>query len=476
MKNRNLQPHSLRQRLLAWLLPGVLLFLVASGTSAYFVASRNANEAYDRSLLNLAIALGNQVHARNGRPELELDQQGQQILVTDKFDHIYFAVYGPKGRLLGGSDGLFPAETPQLDMFSDGHYYFDKIVDGRNVRGVIQLLNREGHELTVLVGETLAKRESQVGSILLGILLPEALLLAATIIMILLAVNAGLRPLDTLRVQLSRRSPSDLSPVGAAQLPIELQPLATEVDRLLGRLDVALGAQRHFVSDAAHQLRTPIAALQAQVESIIQARNDPQLAPVLVAVRRLAHLVNQLLSLARAEPGGVLMAPVELRSLIEQNADAWVQLAIEHDVDLGFELQTATMEGSATLLRELIGNLVENAILYTPAGGQVTLRCASHDDGAATLAVEDNGPGIPAELRDRVFERFFRQEGLGGEGCGLGLAIVRQIANQHGATIRIAESESGGALLEVFFSRLAPCQGVAGGDSRSVSDSGQSPR
>ncbi|MBI2306890.1 MAG: sensor histidine kinase N-terminal domain-containing protein [Rhodocyclales bacterium] len=473
MKSPSLQPHSLRHLLLAWLLPGVTLLLVASGTSAYFVASGNANQAYDRSLLNLALALANQVQVENGHPTLDLQPQGRQILVTDKFDRIHFAVYGPQGELLAGEEGIALEDAPSLfqsavpgrlptdiaspDANADGTLFFDSRIKGQAVRGVILLTRKDGCELTALVAETLAKRQSQVGEILLSIIVPEFLLSAATIALIMFGVNSGLRPLDALRRQLARRSPIDLRPIGADNLPTELQPLATEIDRLLQRLDVALGAQRHFVSDAAHQLRTPIAALQAQVESALQERNEPRLASILTAVQRLARLVNQLLALARAEPGGMpLMRPVALQALIHENADTWMQLAVERDIDLGFELQEATVSGTSILLRELVGNLVDNAIRYTPVGGQVTVRCRPEAEGGALLVVEDSGPGIPPALRERVFERFFRGRGDTSDGCGLGLAIVRQIAEQHGARIRIGEAVAGGALVEVGFPACLP--------------------
>lgn len=465
MKSPSLRPHSLRQLLLAWLLPGVVLLLLASGTAAYFVASENANQAYDRSLLNLTLALLNQVHVQDGRPALDLQPQGRQILVTDQYDRIHFAVYGPQGELLAGEEALLAEDISGLVAdggaerrmawsadVADGTLFFDSSIKGRGVRGVILLTRKDGVALTVVVAETLTKREIQVKEILLSIVVPEFLLLAATVALIMFGVRTGLRPLDILRGQLASRSPLDLRPLATDRLPAELLPLATEIDRLLQRLDVALGAQRHFVSDAAHQLRTPIAALQAQVESALQERREPRLSSILTAVQRLARLVNQLLALARAEPGGMpALRPVELKALIHENADPWMQLAIERDIDLGFDLQAATATGSAILLRELVGNLVDNAIRYTPAGGQVTVRCAPDAGGGAVLAIEDSGPGIPPELRERVFERFFRGRADTSDGCGLGLAIVRQIAGQHAAQVRIAEAAAGGALVEVIF-------------------------
>lgn len=473
MKSRSLRPHSLRQLLLAWLLPGVVVLLVASGTSAYFVASGNANQAYDRSLLNLALALANQVQVERGRLSLDLQPQAQQILVTDKFDTIHFAVYGAQGELLAGEGGLFPEDVPSAfygstpglfprdisgpDAFADGTLFFDSRIRDREVRGVVLVTQKFGRELTVVVAETLTKRETQVGEILLSIVVPEFLLSTATIMLVMFGVGSGLRPLEALRDRLSRRSPVDLRPVGDATLPTELWPLAIEIDRLLQRLDIALGAQRHFVSDAAHQLRTPIAALQAQVESALQSATAVDLQNILAAVQRLSRLVNQLLALARAEPGAQpLQQAVELRGLIEESADAWLQQAIERDIDLGFELEPASVAGSPILLRELIGNLVDNAIRYTPAGGEVTVSCRPAADGRVCVAVEDSGPGIPPAQRERVFERFFRGRADSGDGCGLGLAIVRQIAQQHGASVAIGDAAAGGARVEIFFPPRTP--------------------
>ncbi len=473
MKNPSLQPRSLRQLILAWLLPGVALLLVASGSSAYLVASANANQAYDRSLLNLALALANQVQVQADRLTLDLQPQGRQILVTDKFDRIHFAVYGPHGELLAGESGIFPDDVPSFfsgstpglfpkdiagpDVFADGTLFFDSRIRDRDVRGVVLVTQKDGRELTAIVAETLTKRETQVGDILLSIIVPEFLLSAATIMLVMFGVNSGLRPLEALRDRLSRRSPVDLSPVGDVPLPSELQPLASEIDRLLQRLDIALGAQRHFVADAAHQLRTPIAALQAQVESALQDGGAAPLENILAAVRRLSRLVNQLLALARAEPGAQpLQQSVALRELIEESADPWLQFAIERDVDLGFDLAEAVVDGSPVLLRELIGNLVDNAIRYTPAGGEVTVCCRPAADGRAIVAVEDSGPGIPPAQRERVFERFFRGRADVGDGSGLGLAIVRRIAEQHGAEIRIGDAPAGGARVEVAFPAPRP--------------------
>ncbi len=460
MNSRNLlaprprRANSLRQLLLSWLLPGVAVLLLVSGISSYSVASKNATEAYDKSLLNLALALAKQAEFKGGEVRFELLPQAIQILLTDKFDEIRYAVYGPRGRLLSGDEGLFPASDVTADSFEDGHLFFDgRGVKGRPVRGVLLLAPVEALEITVVVTETLTKREMQVGEILLSVLLPELLLFAATIVLVLRGVDAGLLPLDTLRIRLGRRTPTELKPLGEDGVPLELRPLVHEIDQLLERLGTALDAQRHFVSDAAHQLRTPIAALLAQLESTMLESGDPRLDPLRESVLRLVRLVNQLLALARAEPGRLPTQPLDLSALIEGEADAWLRAAIARDIDLGFALEPAPVQGIPLLLAELMGNLVDNAVRYTPEGGRVTIRCG-REAGNAFVAVDDSGPGIAPELRERVFERLFRGDTGTAGGSGLGLAIVRQIATHHGASVRVGESAEGGASFLVFFAEM----------------------
>lgn len=444
--------------------------LLASGVSTYLIASKSANRAHDQALLNIALVLANEVRFDGGEARLVLNAQSRQILLASHRDRIHFAVYGPRGRLLAGeeglfpenaanafhaaSHGLFPREISGPEAFGDGPLFFDALIRSRKVRGVVLLAPVDGRELTVLVAETLSLREKQVGDILLGIIVPESLLAIATIALILAVVGYGLSPLEALRHRLARRSPLDLAPVGDIALPHELKPLAQEIDRLLSRLDTALNAQRHFVADAAHQLRTPLAALQAQVESALQAGSDrAALENIHRAVLRLTRLVQQLLALARAEPGKQpLHEAVDLRALLTASAEKWLPAALAKEIDLGFRLEAASVRGSRLLLDELAGNLVDNAICYTPPGGEVTVSCGGAGD-AAFLAVEDSGPGIPPAQRERVFERFFRGRADSGDGCGLGLAIVRRIADEHGATVSIGSAQAGGARVEVRFLR-----------------------
>lgn len=445
---------SLRKLLLRWLAPATALLLVASAVTGYFVAVSSGTLAYDRALLDGALALSKQLRMQDGKLLLDLQPQAHQVLTTDKYDRIFFAVRGPQGELLGGTHDLnLPERFSAPRTENDDWFYLDHTVNGQPVRLAALRTTHERQQVSVLIAETTTKRDRLVREVMIGMLLPEILLVITTLLIVTLGVRHGLRPLEGLRGQLARRSHTDLRPIDVNTLPDEVQPLAAEINGLLSRLDTSLGAQRHFVADAAHQLRTPIAALQAQVEALQQesGTRNVQLEPVLAGVRRLGHLVQQLLALARAEPGGKpTMQALDLASLIQHSADRWVAEAIERDIDLGFELDAAETLGVPLLLEEMLGNIVENALRYTPKGGTVTIRCC-HDSCGANIEVDDSGPGISTNERERVFERFVRLDSRNTEGCGLGLAIVRLIARQHGATATISESPQGGTRVSVHF-------------------------
>ena len=274
-------------------------------------------------------------------------------------------------------------------------------------------------------------------------------------------IRRSLAPLDRLRDEIEHRSPADLAPVASSATPLEVKPLVTALNQLLSRLQEALGTQQRFIANAAHQLRTPLAGLKMHVAL---ARREVQTGEARALIdmiasetERASHLANQLLTLARAEPSSSLQGarqPVNLHDVASRAVQGWVPRALARGIDLGFELQDAWSLGDPLLLRELLANLVDNAINYTPSGGNVTVRTRV-DGGAAVLEVEDCGPGIPESEHERVFERFYRLPGTGGEGCGLGLAIVREIAERHGARVQLATPVSGtGTVARVSFPGL----------------------
>ena len=448
---------SLRLTLLERLLPAMLLLLLAGAGTAYWVAHGSATKAYDRSLYDIALAIAGQLQVSDGQLQLSLTPQAREVLLTDKYDRTFYAVHETNGRLIDGNPELpLPIHESWRTLGSEGRSYYDGVIDNEPVR--LAALRRDigGHQLTILAAETTVKRNALVREILLGMLLPELMLALVSLMVVLIGIRTGLRPVTTLSQQLAVRSPNDLRPLDV-DVPDEMATVQTEINGLLARLDRSLSSQRHFVSDAAHQLRTPIAALQAQVEALIQeGGGNSQMTGILSATRRLAHLVDQLLALARAEPAQPqATAAVNLENIAKSAAEAWLPKAIARNIDLGFELAPACITGNTLLLEELLGNLVDNALRHTPAGGQITVACGESDDGA-WLSVEDSGSGIAEAERERVFERFYRAPASPGDGSGLGLAIVREIARQHGGEVSIGESTAlGGALITARFAKPA---------------------
>jgi len=450
-----MQQSSLRFLLLRWLLPAMLVLLLAGAVTAYLVALRSATKAYDRALFDTALAIVEQLTIQDGKPVLPLTAQARDVLLVDKFDQVFFAVRGPDGELLDGEPGLpLPPTRLPKEVWSEGRYYFDGLLNDRPVRVAALKAERGGKTFTVLAGETLVKRNALVREILLGMLLPELLLIAVSLAVVWFGVRSGLEPLAKLREELAGRSQADLRPV-TTDVPDEIQPVVNEINELLNRLGYSLDAQRHFVSDAAHQLRTPIAALQAQVEATLAESDQAmhrQLQGILAAAHRLSHLVEQMLMLARAQPSLAKTQPlVALEEVAQAAAEDWLPVAIENGIDLGFDLAPSVVCGNALLLQEIFANLLDNALRHTPRGGSVTVRCGA-DENAAWLVVEDSGSGIPETDREKVFERFYQSPGGRSRGSGLGLAIVREIARQHGGQATIDRSpELGGARVTVRF-------------------------
>jgi two-component system sensor histidine kinase TctE len=446
---------SLRFLLLRWLLPAMLALLLAGALTAYWVALRSATKAYDRALFDTALAIVEQLKILDGKPVLPLTAQARDVLLVDKFDQVFFAVRGPNGELLDGEPGLpMPPSVLAEEVWSEGRYYFDGRLNERPVRVAALKAERGGKTFTVLAGETLVKRNALVREILLGMLLPEMLLIAVSLAVVWFGVRSGLKPLASLRNELAGRSQADLRPV-TTDVPEEIQPVVREINELLTRLGHSLDTQRHFVSDAAHQLRTPIAALQAQVEATLAESDQSmhhQLQGILAAAHRLSHLVEQMLMLARAQPSLAKTQPrVALEEVAQAAAEDWLPVAIANGIDLGFELAPCAVSGNGLLLQEIFANLLDNALRHTPRGGSVTVRCGA-DANTAWLMVEDSGSGIPEADREKVFERFYQSPGEIRRGNGLGLAIVREIARQHGGQAAIDRSpDLGGARVTVRF-------------------------
>ena len=439
-------------------MPSVLLLSLAA-VASYRIALHPATSAYDFALMDGALSLAQLLRLSEESGELSLSRSADILLRTDKFDRIYYAVRDDRGAFVAG-DRILPA--PPVS-FSTGEMLYDDRVAGEQVRVAALAVELPGARYTVQIAETTVKRRRLVNETLTGLVISEGLFMAAVIALVWFGIGRGLAPLQRLRREIEARSPRDLRPVPETRAPDEVRPVVRALNNLLQQLGSALRAQQQFVANAAHQLRTPLAGLRMQAEYGINQQEPAEWRRVLttlkLATERTAHLANQLLTLARAETGGDpvnAMRSVDLHAVAERVIQDAMPRAIAKEIDLGLELAAASVPGDELLIGELLSNLVDNAIAYSRSKGRVTIRVCAQP-GGPVLEVEDNGPGIPIGERDKVFGRFYRVEGSPGEGCGLGLAIVQEIALLHGASVEIKTPRSGtGTLVVVRFPSAPP--------------------
>lgn len=456
---------SLRRQLLRSLLVPLLPILLGIMVATYFTAYHFANLAYDRALLRAVLSLADQVVVVRGQVTVDLPQAAFDMLEYDKDDWRYYKVSGPDGEFITGYRDLPPPIGPGVL----GQHRYDNVnFDGDKIRVATYYLPLKGTSARgialVQVGETMSKREQMADEIIIAMLVPLLLIVGLVIFLIWKGVGRGLAPLDALRQEISNRSYRDLSSLDTADSPKEVQPMLRAMNDLMQRLGETIAQQQRFVADASHQLRTPLAGLKTQAELALRETDMEKIRYALQQIQtssgRLSHLISQLLMLARVEPesgSSPTMKPLALEALARATTTDWVSIALAKNIDLGFEAppQPILILGDTVLLGELLGNLLDNAIRYAPHGGKVTVK-VHEENSRPLLTVEDNGPGISEAEREQVFERFHRILGSGEEGCGLGLAIVHEIAQRHDAEVTLSSGEMGkGTCVSVFFP-LAP--------------------
>ena len=480
---------SLFGEILDWMLAPLLLLWPMSLGLTWLVAQAIANKPYDRELADVVLALARQSSvqlaegdspAQARRRELEKTAMALLRSDDDVGDDVFFQVLGARGELVAGDPRLsLPADESASSVTV--RYRDDLLADEPVRMAYIGLpgVNGQGQGL-VQVAETLGKRSRLATEIIKGVLLPQFVILPLAVMLVWFALARGIRPLAELQQRIRKRASTDLSAIPTGDVPDEVAPLVDAINDLLQRLDQTIATQRHFLADAAHQLKTPLAGLRMQAElasrEIDGGRGDPEsikhsLLQIALSSQRAAHMVNQLLAMARAEDGGQVMrrVPIDLAELTRSVVRDFVARAIDRRIDLGYEGPDSgnevRMTGDPVLLGELVRNLVENALHYTPSGGAVTARVVPDPFGqVAVLQVEDTGPGIPKAEREAVFRAFYRALGTQVDGSGLGLAIVQEIAARHDAEVTVEDARprtSGaaqppGALFTVRFRLQSP--------------------
>jgi two-component system sensor histidine kinase TctE len=442
----------IHRRLFQWLLLPLAVLFVIGVFSDYQLDYKPAVDAYDQALADTALALSASLKQENGQVAMALSPQADAVLRVDREDRIYFAVFLADGTRIAGDDSLpfIGAAVGELD-------YRDSSANGEAIRVAIMRFVLDGQPVWIEAAETTRKRDRLRRRIMATTVGTDLLQILAVLTIVMVGVRVGLAPLDRLRAEIERRSPRDLSPLPVETVPEEVRPLIAALNHQFALLDESVASRDRFLADAAHQLKTPLAALQTQLE-LAMVDDDPverrrRFGQMADGTRRAAHLVHQLLALSRAESSTELReqrVPVDLAALAERLASTHLDAAIAKGIDLGFELSPAVVMGVPWLLQELMSNLVDNAIIYTPSGGAVTVRTGERG-GCTLFEVEDSGPGIPEDQTERIFERFYRLPNSGGDGCGLGLAIVRDIALAHGAEVRVRKPGPAGALVVVEF-------------------------
>jgi len=447
----------LRRRLLVMLLAPLILLTMLNAWFDYRSADNVALQQ-DQRLLALVPLLADSVIAADAgaaEPPVLLLAPPVQKFVNDGSGHAAYAIADADGKVLRGEPWLagLPPTTQEPEFHSEENL-------GVTWRIVRQRQQTVLGEVTVVLADGSDPRQQWARSVLFKVLLPNLILLAGAAFAVRWAVQRALKPLLELREAVERRSPRDLSAIDERASPEEVRPLVKSLNRLFDLVNAQAESQRRFIADAAHQLRTPLAGLQAQVEAWAQAANAATSADGLVrlrteqvnklrgATRRTSQLANQLLALSRADARTLQSQPmqrVDLKELCEAMLEAHLDAATAKRIDLGLDAHPAQVMGHEWLLRELLGNLVDNAVKYTPDGGTVTIRCGLRE-GRAFLEVEDDGPGVAPAERPRVLERFYRMRGTQGEGNGLGLAIADEIARVHHSQLELQDGADGRGL------------------------------
>jgi two-component system sensor histidine kinase TctE len=448
--------------ILDWMLTPLLLMWPVSLLLTWLVAQNIADKPFDRELALNVRTLMQFIVIDNQRPSVTFPGPMNELLHAEEADKVFFQILGNQSELLAGQDTIPLPEDAGARLMNKITLRNER-VDGFDVRIASSWLDLPlvgGQPVLIQVAETMEKRSLLATEIVKGVMLPQFLVLPLAVLLVWLALNKSMRPMRDLEARIRSRKPDDLSPIDTETIPSEVAPLIDSVNDLLDRLSDSIKTQKRFLTDAAHQLKTPLAGLRMQADlAQREGASAEDLKQSLRQIRRASisatHSVNQLLSLARAESSGIATQHTlcDMAALTIQVVRDSVPLAMDKRIDLGYEgampeTENVNVWGNPTLLQELVRNLVVNAINYTPslpsAPGVITVRLlADAKLRSLVLQVEDSGPGVPAAERELIFQPFYRALGSDVDGSGLGLPIVLEIAHQHHASVSVEDTHPG---------------------------------
>ncbi|WP_036251488.1 sensor histidine kinase N-terminal domain-containing protein [Methylobacter sp. BBA5.1] len=454
---------SLRTEILFRLIIPLICFIAIESVLSYFVTLHYVNETYDRWLLDSARSLTQEIKVKDGKVHVELPPAALEIFKWDELDQTFFKIISSEQGMIVGDSFVPESFDPSVDWSRP--IFFEDEIRGEPVRVVSMLVIRDEtpDKIFVHVAETVNKRRDMMIDILLADLVPQIILTLFAGTYLLVGLKRGLKPLHVLADEIAQRSPRDLSPIAETHVFLEVRTLTDTINDLLARLAAAIAAQQRFVANAAHQLRTPLAGLKLQAERALREQDLSAMKPALLQMQssadRASHTITQLLVLAKSGPvdGMSELKPVNLETLVKETCMDWAPKALQRKMDLGFEgpKQAVYVRGDEVLLRELLANLLDNAILYGNEHGSIIVKLRRNP--TPSLIVEDDGAGIPDQEREKIFERFYRIPGSSGNGCGLGLAIVKEIADLHKARLELSRiSAAGGTRVIIVFPNLTP--------------------
>ena len=450
---------SLLVTVLEWIVgPLLLLWLMNVGVT-WLAAQGIADAHHDRALADLSTALARQVaqQRRQGEQTSQFELPAASLEGLRASSNLSYRILGAQGEHLSGELAL---QSPPIgsERAPAGEVRFrDDMMGDVSVRVAYVWADVPGNSGPLIeVAEPLGVRSVLATEILQGMVLPQLVFLPLGVLLLWLALARSFGPLNELQQRIRLRDTDDLSPIDEHDVPEEVSSLVREINDLLTRLEQSVATQKHFLADAAHQLKTPLAGLRMQAElaqrEMAGNRGDPQavtrsLRNIVLSSQRAAHMVNQLLSMARADQkdSSLVLAPLDVAELAVEVMQDFVPRALEKHIDFGYEGASPgdlslQIKGHRLLLGELLRNLIDNALSCTPSGGTVTVRVEAAAARHVVLQVEDSGPGIPETEREKVFRPFYRVLGTPVDGSGLGLAIVREIATQHQAELLLEDA------------------------------------